>query len=365
MTEVDVFHRWVILDSFGGVAIGDHPDVIAAIQVDGGNPSPWRLDQRQPLWPYVRTRGTFADAESGHSAGRIAGLTGRASAATPGYIAHIGSLGICHGECQIVGIGHRRNVEYAGFGIQCTSRPVSTARVIRKDQRAQFAVGIAHTRRQIERPGLILRGDFDGFRSQLRREIDQVAGGDALPVERRGPGGKWLGWGGSFAGHAGLGHRPLLDGPHRLAGDAVENECESLFCDLCDGLDPFSAHRNVGENWSRREVPVPKVVVNGLEVPNALPGPRVQTNQAVGKEIVAQPVCAVEIAGGHFHRDVHVAEFFITTERTPGAGVSGILPRVLLPRFVTQLTGVGNRSKGPDALAGAETPLGKYPRYED
>src|ERR1039457_89102 len=123
MTEVDAFHRWVILDSFGGVAIGDHPDVIAAIQVDGGNPSPWRLDQRQPLWPYIRTRRTFAVAKSRHSAGRIAGLTGRTSpAATPGYIAHIGSLGICHGKCKIVRIGHGRNVEYAGFRIQCASR---------------------------------------------------------------------------------------------------------------------------------------------------------------------------------------------------------------------------------------------------
>jgi hypothetical protein len=40
MTEIDAFHGRVILDGFRGVAVGDRPDVVTSIQVDGGNPSP-------------------------------------------------------------------------------------------------------------------------------------------------------------------------------------------------------------------------------------------------------------------------------------------------------------------------------------
>ena len=94
-----------------------------------------------------------------------------------------------------------------------------------------------------------------------------------------------------------------------------------------------------------------------------LPGARVQADQAVGEEIVAETVSAIEIAGGHFHRDVNIAQFFVAAERSPRAGVAGIFPGVFLPRFVAELAGMGNRAEGPQSLAGADVEAADVARH--
>ena len=87
----------------------------------------------------------------------------------------------------------------------------------------------------------------------------------------------------------------------------------------------------------RGDVPVPDVVMDQLEVPDALAGARVEADQAIGEEIVAGAVAAVEIAGRRLDRDVDVAEFLVGAQRRPGAGVAGVLPGVVLPGLVAEL----------------------------
>ena len=71
---------------------------------------------------------------------------------------------------------------------------------------------------------------------------------------------------------------------------------------------------------------IPHLVMDQLVIPDALAGLRIETNEAVGKQIGAGALAAVSIAAGRFDRNVDVAEFFVAGEGSPGAGVAGELP---------------------------------------
>jgi len=78
-----------------------------------------------------------------------------------------------------------------------------------------------------------------------------------------------------------------------------------------------------------------------LKMPDAFPGPGIEANQAVAEQIISPTRSAIEIAGGHFDGDIYVTELFVAAQGSPRAGISGVLPGTLLPRFVSNFPGRG------------------------
>jgi len=92
-----------------------------------------------------------------------------------------------------------------------------------------------------------------------------------------------------------LGHRAIFDRPQRPAGRAIEHVDESLLGDLRDGTNAASADRDVDQVRRRGNVVVPESVAHQLEVPDPPAGGRLETDEAVGKEIVAVSLAAIVI----------------------------------------------------------------------
>ena len=93
---------------------------------------------------------------------------------------------------------------------------------------------------------------------------------------------------GALAGHVGRRHRPLLDRPHRLAGDAIEHVDEGLLGDLRDRLDALAVDGDVDQVGRGRQVVVPQAVMDDLEVPDPLAGRHVEADEAFAEEVVAR-----------------------------------------------------------------------------
>ena len=110
---------------------------------------------------------------------------------------------------------------------------------------------------------------------------------EGLPHERRRLGRERLRRPRLLAGHVALRHRPLFDRPQRLAGHAIEDIEEAGLARVRDGVD-LPAVVPHGDELRRRDVvEVPEVVMDGLEVPQPLAGLRVEREQAVGEEVLA------------------------------------------------------------------------------
>jgi hypothetical protein len=144
---------------------------------------------------------------------------------------------------------------------------------------------------------VVFGDDIARLLMNLRRGVVQIVVSHALNVERRRFGGKWLRPGGAFAGDARGRHRPFLDRPHRLAGDAVENIDEGLLGHLRDRLDALSADADIDQIGRGRRVVIPQPVMHELIVPDLLAGRRIEAHQAVAIEAIAGTVAAVVVVG--------------------------------------------------------------------
>ena len=89
-------------------------------------------------------------------------------------------------------------------------------------------------------------------------------------------------------------------------------------------------------------------------MPDPLARPRVEADQAIGKETVSGAISTIEISGRHFHRNVHIPQFFIGAQRRPCAGVACVFPGIVFPCFVAELAGARNRMKSPDPFPRAD-----------
>jgi hypothetical protein len=64
---------------------------------------------------------------------------------------------------------------------------------------------------------------------------------------------------------------------------------------LRNGFDFFAVMIN-GQQFRRlRDIQIPQVVVNGLEMPDALASARVESQQAVAEQVVSMAIAAVEV----------------------------------------------------------------------
>ena len=89
-------------------------------------------------------------------------------------------------------------------------------------------------------------------------------------------------------------------------------------------------------------------------MPDALAGIGIQREQGVGEEIVAQPVGAVEIAGGRTGGDEDDAALCIHRHAGPVVGGAGVGPRVFRPCLVAEFAGMRNGVELPAQFAGAD-----------
>ena len=176
------------------------------------------------------------------------------------------------------------DIEHAGFGIDRRAGPVGAA----GDRRAPGSCRAATAACTAGRDRMC-RNDVDRLLADLRREVDQVLLAHALDVERRRLGRKRLGLRRALAGHAGGRHRPLLDRPHRFAGDAVEHVDEGLLGHLRHRLDRACPSTVMSIRLGAAGgVVVPQPVMDELVVPDLLAGRRVEADEAVAIEAVAR-----------------------------------------------------------------------------
>ena len=137
-----------------------------------------------------------------------------------------------------------------------------------------------HDRRRVERTDLVLLDERQRFRLELRREVDHVLRQKSLPLDRWRLGGEGLRRRIPLARHRAFLDRPLFDGPHRLAGLAIEHEDEALLGRLRDGRDLPAVDGDVDQDRRARHVVIPDRMVHELVVPDALAGLQIDRDQA-------------------------------------------------------------------------------------
>ena len=155
-----------------------------------------------------------------------------------------------------------------------------------------------------------------------------------------------------FARHGRLRHRPLFDRPHRAAVGPVEHVEKRRLVRLHHRADALSVHGDLAKHRRPDVVPVPQIVMDGLEVPHALARLDVECDQRIREQVVARPPTAVPRGRGRRQRDVDVTELFIGRHRIPRAEVAGDFPRTVAPRVVAELAGLRHHVKRPQQPAG-------------
>ena len=100
----------------------------------------------------------------------------------------------------------------------------------------------------------------------------------------------------------GCGYGTLLDREERISGSAIEEEYEATLSDLGDGVDQSATASHRHKIGSSRQIAIPEVVVDCLEVPDAFTRSGVERQQCVGEQVCAKTIAPVEIrcrrAGG-------------------------------------------------------------------
>ena len=193
-------------------------------------------------------------------------------------------------------------------------------------------------------------------RRVLRRGVvrgHHVAGADAHPRQRRRLARDRLGRGVLLARHVAGGRRPLLDAVDRLARHPVQDEHEGRLADLRQGRNPLAAALDLEQAGRRRQVVVPQLVVDVLEVPRQLAGPRVDGDGRVGEQVVAGPVAAVEVRSGAADRQVDQAALLVDGERErPHVVPDAVAPALAAPRVAAEVGLGGEGRKLPQQRAG-------------
>ncbi len=216
-----------------------------------------------------------------------------------------------------------RHVEDSRFRIERRAAPVGAAVGAGHVDRAFLALRRAGDfRRRVDRAVVVLVDDFLRRRFQFRRVVEEIVVGDALLIERRRPARNRLRWRIPLARNFALRHGTFVDRPDRFACDAIQHERVRLLGDLRDGLDVAAVHSDVDEDGRGGEIVVPQAMMQRLEMPHALPGLRVEADDALGEEIVSVSRAAVIVARRFFSRQIDVAEFFVGAQERPHAAVA-------------------------------------------
>ena len=90
----------------------------------------------------------------------------------------------------------------------------------------------------------------------------------------------------------------LLHGEHRLSRLPLEQEQETGLGDLRDRIHVLAAATNPNQVRRSREVVVPEIVMDRLEVPRSASGLRIESDDGVREEVLPESVAAVVVGSG-------------------------------------------------------------------
>jgi hypothetical protein len=141
---------------------------------------------------------------------------------------------------------------------------------------------------------------------------------------------------------------------HRLASQAIEHEGKPGLRHLRDRGNFLAANGDVDEHRWRRQIVIPDVVMERLEVPNTLACIRIETHETVGEEVIPVAVAAVEIAGWRLDGQIDVTVLRVRSEWRPHARVAAVLRAPVEPGVVAELTRLGNGVERPLERPGAQ-----------
>ncbi len=218
--------------------------------------------------------------------------------------------------------------------IKCRAAPVGAA-----DQ-SRTLHGPPCARGREQRTDAVLLQFLLRGRLQRRRRIERIVERDALFGERGRLRRKRLRRPRVLAIDIAWPYGPFFDRPHRRAADAVEHEREPLLRKLHDGVDGAAVDVNRHEARRRGIVVIPQPVVH-------------EADDRLAEEARPWTAAAVEIVAGRGDRQVDEPARFVERHRRPDVGVTGVRPRIVLPRVVAELAGLRNRVERPHLLPGA------------
>ncbi len=142
----------------------------------------------------------------------------------------------------------------------------------------------------------------------------------------------------------------LLDRKQRFAGAPVEDVDIAGLGDLRDRVDTATLAHHGDQAGRRGEVPVPDIVADGLEVPHPITRACIERQHAVGKEVVAVTVGAVEVERCRSGRREHEPGRRVDGHAGPSVGAAGDLVGVGRPGVVAELARRRDGAKHPPLL---------------
>ncbi len=155
-----------------------------------------------------------------------------------------------------------------------------------------------------------------------------------------------------FTRHVRLRHRTFFNGPQRLARHAVEYVEKTKLGGLGDDVHVLSIVLNREQFGCGSGVVIPQIVMHELEVPQALAGPRVKSEQAIAKQIGSGAVRSVEIVGRGAKREVSYATLCVQREFAPRVVTADVFPGFRRKCVVAEFARVWHRVERPGGLSG-------------
>src|SRR5262245_9929894 len=107
---------------------------------------------------------------------------------------------------------------------------------------------------------------------------------------------------------------------------------------LGDSVDATSAVRDRNQIGRARNIIIPKIVMNDLEMPDALAGVRSEGQDAIRKEILADTVSAIMIVGRRASAGENQAALNIQGQPTPTVGSANGFPGLGWPCIIPKLS---------------------------
>src|SRR6266568_1748 len=186
----------------------------------------------------------------------------------------------------------------------------------------------------------------------FRRKIRQVRFAHELPAKGLGLHREGLRARDLLSWNVRSGHWAVLHRKKRLAAQTVEEEYEPGLSDLCGGVSLATIARQSNQVRTERQIMVPEIVPERLEMPNPLAGECIQAQRAIRKEVIAFAVAPIEVGRGRAGAQENQAAFLVHARAAPVVGRSGAFPRVAFPGLMTEFVRARNGVESPQLLAG-------------